>query len=127
MCILRIKRRRIDFGENVALFYLGAVVFVPHLHVARDLGINRRFEPGGDVAGENDGLAGRSRLRMDNSHGRYGVFERLHLQCGSVAFGFIDAIANVEEEHNQHDEGHEFISETAHHEARSFWRAIRLL
>ena len=44
----------------------------------------------------------------------------------AASLGFIDAIANAER-NTISEMRHEFISETAHHEARSFWRAIRLL
>ena len=125
--ILGIERRRVDFGEDIALLHLCAVILVPHLHIAGDLGVDRRLKPGGNIPGESDRLAGVCRLWMDNGHRRHRVFERFRLQRGCVAFGLIKAIADVGEKEDQGRQCNDFSAQTLHHVARSFWRGIRLL
>ena len=42
--ILGVESRRVDFGEDIALLHQRAVILVPHLHIARDLRVDRRLE-----------------------------------------------------------------------------------
>ena len=101
LLILGIECRRVDFGEDIALLYQRAVILVPHLHIARDLGVDRRLKPSLNIAGERNRLGRCPRLWSDDRHGGDGVFERLLAQQRGVAFALINPIAEVQ--HAQQD------------------------
>ena len=75
--ILGVEGRRVDFGEDIALLHQRAVILVPHLHIARDLRVDRRLKPSLNIAGERNGLSRCPRLWINDGHGGDGVFERV--------------------------------------------------
>ncbi len=91
-----VEIRRVDFGKDVTLLHIVAIVLVPHLHIAGDSGVNRRFVPADDIAGEDDALGRRHRFRRDDGHGGDGVRDRFLAQQLGVAPAFKNPMAQVE-------------------------------
>ena len=59
---LRVEIGRLDFGQQIALFHMRAVVEVPVLQIAADARVDRRLVPGLDGAGQRR-VAGSRRRR----------------------------------------------------------------
>ena len=67
---MRIEIRSIDFGEEIALFHVGAVIEIPVLQITADAGKDRRFVPGLNGAGQRQVLDRGALPWRDHRYGR---------------------------------------------------------
>src|SRR5262249_14791197 len=95
LSIFGVKRRRVDFGEDVALLHLSSVILVPHCHIARDPRIDRGLVPTDDIAGKRNGFGRWGRLWRDDGHRGYGVFLRLLAYLIGAEPALLDSKAKI--------------------------------